>query len=215
MVGVDLVALVWQALGSVWNSTVLILPNIVAAIIIVLVGFVVGKLVGTALEEILMRTKVDDYIKVRRAEFKISHIFTLVVKWAIYLVFIQQAAAALQIGVISAFVGEVVGFIPNVLTAMVVVAAGYAVAKYIEELVSDSDFVYAHLMSRVFFFMIIYISIALALPKVGLDAMLVNSILLIVVGSVGLGFAIALGLGLKDHVAEMAEGQMRKLQRKR
>ncbi len=87
---------------------------------------------------------------------------------------------------------------------MVVVAAGYALARYIEELISDSDFVYAHLMSRVFFFMIIYIAIALALPKVGLDATLVNNILLIIVGSIGLGFAIALGLGLKDTIAELA-----------
>src|SRR3989344_4181601 len=215
MPGIDLVALVAQGLASVWNSTVTLLPNIVAAVIIVIVGFVIGKLVGTALEEILMRIKIDDYVKVKRAEFKISHIFTMVVKWVIYLVFIQQAAAALQIGVISAFVGEVVSFIPNVLTAMVVVAAGYAIGKYIEELISDSDFVYAHLMSRVFFFMIIYISMALALPKVGLDPTLVNNILLIVVGAVGFGFAIALGLGLKEHVADMAEGQMRKLQRKR
>ena len=215
MSGIDLVALVWQALGSVWNATVGVLPNAVAAIIIVLVGFVIGKLVGTALEEILMRTKVDDYVKVKKAEFKISHIFTLVVKWVIYLVFVQQAAAALQIGVVSAFVGEIVGFIPNVLTAMVVVAAGYAVAKYIEELISDSDFVYAHLMSRVFFFMIVYIAIAIALPKVGLDAALVNSILLIVVASVGLGFAIALGLGLKDHIAELAEDHISRIKRKK
>ena len=215
MPGLDLVALVYQAFGSVWNSTVGLMPNIVAAIIIVLVGLVVGRLVGTALEEILMRTKVDEYVKVKKAEFKISHVFTMVVKWVVYLVFIQQAASALQVGVISSFVGEIVGFIPNVLTAMVVVAAGYAIARYFEELISNSDFAYAHLMSRVFFFLIIYIAIALALPKVGLDADLVNNILLIVVGAVGFGFAIALGLGLKDHVWEMVEVQMDKVKRKR
>lgn len=215
MPGIDLVALVYQALASVWNSTVTLMPNIVASVIIVLVGLVIGKLVGTALEEILMRTKVDEYVKVKKAEFKISHIFTMVVKWVIYLVFIQQAASALQIGVVSSFVGEIVAFIPNVLTAMIVVAAGYAIARYIEELVSNSDFVYAHLMSRLFFFMIIYIAIALALPKVGLDASLVNNILLILVGTIGLGFAIALGLGLKDSIANMAEDQIQKIRRKK
>jgi len=215
MPGLDLVALIYQAMAHVWNSTVVLLPNVIAAIIIVLVGFVIGKLVGTALEEILMRTKIDNYVKVKKAEFKISHIFTLVVKWVIYLVFIQQAAAALQIGVISAFVGEIVGFVPSVLTAMVVVAAGYAVGRYLEELINDTDFVYRHLMSRVFFFMIIYIAIALALPKVGLDAALVNNILLIIIGTLGLGFAIALGLGLKDYIGEMARSQMERIRRRK
>ncbi len=215
MAGIDLVALVYTALASVWHSTLGVLPNIVAAIIIVLVGFVAGRIVATALEEILARTKVDEYVKVKKAEFKISHIFTLVVKWVIYLVFIQQSAAALQIGVISTFIGEIVSFVPNVLTAMVVVAAGYAVAKYIEELISNSEFTYAHLMSRVFFFMIIYIAIALALPKVGLDATLVNNILLIVVGSLGLGFAIALGLGLKEHISDLVGDQISKIRRKK
>ena len=214
MPGINLVALVYQALASIWGATISIVPNIIAAIIIVLVGFVIGKLVGTALEEILMRTKVDDYVKVKKAEFKVSHIFTVVVKWVVYLVFIQQAASALQVTVVSSFVGEIVGFIPNVLTAMVVVAAGYAIGKYVEELVSDSDFVYANLMSRVFFFMVVYIAIALALPKVGLDAQLVNSILLILVASIGLGFAIALGLGLKDYVGQMAVRQMSKIRKK-
>lgn len=213
MAGFNLAALVFQALANVWASTVLLLPNIVAAILILIVGFVAGKVVGAALEEILARTKVDDYVKVKKAEFKVSHVFTLVVKWVIYLVFVQQAASALGVTVISAFVGEVVAFIPPALTAMIVIAAGYAIARYIEGLVSESDFAYAHLMSRVFFFMIVYISIALALPKVGLDPGLVNSILLIIVASLGLGFAIALGLGLKDTIAEVAREHSRKLKR--
>ncbi|HLD19515.1 MAG TPA: hypothetical protein VJB90_05925 [Candidatus Nanoarchaeia archaeon] len=213
MAGFDLVALVFQAFANVWGSTVGILPNIVAAVLILIVGFIAGKVVGAALEEILARTKVDDYVKVKKAEFQISHVVTLIIKWVIYLVFIQQATAALGITVISAFVGEIVSFVPSALTAVIVVAAGYAVARYIEGLISDSDFQYAHLMSRVFFFMIIYIAIALALPKVGLDAGLVNSILLIIVASIGFGFAIALGLGLKDTISEVARDQSRRMKR--
>ncbi len=213
MAGFDLVALVYQALANVWGSTVGILPNIVAAVLILIVGFIAGKVVGAALEEILGRTKVDDYVKIKKAEFRISHIVTLIIKWVIYLVFIQQAASALGVTIISAFVGEIVSFIPAALTALVVVAAGYAIARYVEGLVSESDFQYAHLMSRVFFFMIVYISIALALPKVGLNAGLVNSILLIIVASVGLGFAIALGLGLKDTISEVAREQSKKYRR--
>ncbi len=210
MAGIDLVALIYTAFAHIWGSTVVVLPNIVAAIIILIVGFIAGKVIGAALEEILTRTKVDEYVKVKKAEFKISHIFTMIVKWVVYLVFVQQAAMALQVTVISSFVGEIVSFIPAALTALVVVAAGYAIGRYAEELISDSDFQYAHLMSRVVFFLVVYISIALALPKVGLDAALVNGILLVIVASIGFGFAIALGLGLKDTISEIAHAKGRK-----
>jgi hypothetical protein len=50
-----------------------------------------------------------------------------------------------------------------------------------------------------------YIAIATALPSIGIDASLINMILIILVASFGLGMAIAIGLGLKDTVAKLAK----------
>jgi hypothetical protein len=195
---------IYAAFAKIGVSTLGILPNIVAALIILVVGVVVGRLVGMAIEEILVRLKIDSYIKAKKAEFKLSHIFGMIIRWVIYLVFVQQAADALAVPIISLFVGGIVGFMPGVLKAVVVVAAGYALARYIQELIVESKAIYSGLMSQLFFFLIVYISFALALPLVGIPADLVNNILLIIVGSVGLGFAIALGLGMKDMIRQLS-----------
>lgn len=200
-----------SALNTVWLATLSVLPNLIAAIIILIIGFIVGKIVGAVVEEILLKFKVDDYVHSRKAEFKLSHIFSVVFRWVLYLVFIQQAAAALNISVISTFIGNVVVFLPGIIGAIIVIATGYALGRYIEDLIEDSAAVYAGIMSRVFFFFIVYISVAIALPLVGLDPSLVNNILLIVIGSIGVGTAIALGLGMKDTVADLSKEFGKKL----
>ena len=111
----------------------------------------------------------------------------------------------MAIPVISTFLGEIIAFLPGVIEAIIVVGVGYALARYIEGLVRDSEVAYSGISSKVFFFFILYLAIALALPNVGINATLVNSILLIIVGAGGLGGAIAVGLGAKETVGTVTK----------
>ena len=188
------------ALAPLAQATIALVPKAVAAIIILIVGFVIGKLIGAAVEEILLKARVDQYVRSKRTEIKISHIFAVILKWVIYLVFLQQAAYTLAIPIVSTFLGEIISFLPGVIEAIIMVAVGYALARYIEGLVRESEVAYSGISSKVFFFFILYLAIALALPNVGINATLVNSILLIIVGAGGLGGAIAVGLGAKETV---------------
>ena len=47
------------------------------------------------------------------------------------------------------------------------------------------------------------------------DSLLINTILLVLVASVGLGIAIAIGWGLKDSVDELAKEQVKKYRSKK
>jgi hypothetical protein len=67
----------------------------------------------------------------------------------------------------------------------------------------------------VIFFLVLYVSIALALPFVGIDPTLINWILIVIVASLGVGLAIAIGLGLKDVIADVARGYSRKFKKRR
>jgi len=152
----------YVAMAPLAQETIQLVPKVVAALIIVIVGFVVGKLIGAAVEEILLKARVDQYVRSRRTEIKISHIFAVILKWVIYLVFLQQATHTLAIPVISTFLGEIIAFLPGVIEAIIVVGVGYALARYIEGLVRDSEVAYSGISSKVFFFFILYLAIALA-----------------------------------------------------
>lgn len=192
-------------------------PRILVSIIILIIGWIIGTIVGRVTKEIIMRLKVDQYIsKGKKPMVRLSDMFSIIFSWAIYLVAITAAFSKdiWGIATLENIMTGVISFISGAIIAIIVVVVGYAIAEYIRRQVEASKMAFSELMGRVLFFLIIYIAIAIALPKVGIDASLVNNILLIIVASAGIGFAIALGLGLKETIAEMAKEYRKKLKQK-
>lgn len=189
-------------LTSLGESTIAFLPHLIGALIILLLGYLVGKVVGMVIEKICKGAMVDKHIKSKG--FKLTHLFKLAGSWIIYLVAIQAAFQYLGIMALAMFVDKIVYFIPMAVGAAIIVIVGYILGNFFEEQIKASEGKYRGLVGRIVNFFVIYVAIAMALPFIGIDAMLVNSILLIIIASVGLGFAIAMGLGLKDIVAKEA-----------
>jgi len=205
----------WDSLYVFSNTIeqiVTYIPNIIAAVLLLLVGWLIGKVLGMVTREILKRLKADVYFKFGRG-FEVSKIFGLIVSWIIYLAFIQAAVSKEVLGVptLELFVGQVLNFIPGVLEGMIIILVGYILAKYVQGQVIATKAEYSKFIGQVIFFFTIIITVALALPFVGIDPSLINNIILILVGSVGIGIAVALGLGLKDSVATLAKKYAKKI----
>jgi len=202
------------ALAQIWASTLNILPNVIAAIILLLVGWALGKVIGRVAKEVLRRLRLDKYFKFREA-FKVSEIFSIAIAWIIYLVFIKAAVGTLGIAALDEFVGNVLAFIPKILGAMIIILVGYVIAEYVQREVTKTKAEYSRIIGKVIFFFTLVISIAIALPFLQIDTTLINGIILILVGSIGLGIAIAIGLGLKDTVREMSKKYTKKYTKKK
>lgn len=192
------------------------MPNVMSAIVILVVGYVIGRMVGTVVEKIVARSKVDSHLKEKeQLSFKLSSVLGTVSKWVLYLIFLQQAAVQLNVAAISQSINEIVNFIPGVIGAVIVLIASYAIAIYVKEEIVGSKGLYQNLIGKIIFFLIVYVGIATALPLIEIDTALINNILLILMASLGLGIAIAMGLGLKDSVAELSKGYVKKTNKKR
>jgi len=198
-------------IGDILEKMVIYLIfNILPALVLLLFGWIVGKLLGKFTKGIIRRFKADRYFKFGRG-FEISNIVGIIVSWIFYLVFIQAAVNVLGIPTLVEFVGQILGFVPGLLMAMIIILVGYVLAKYVQGQVIATKAEYSEFMGRVIFFFTIIIVISLALPFVNIDPSLINNIILIFVASIGIGIAIALGLGLKDSVAKLAKKYVKKL----
>ena len=51
-----------QVLYSLWNGFINVIPGIIAALVVLIIGYYVGALVGYIVKKILIKTKVFDYI---------------------------------------------------------------------------------------------------------------------------------------------------------
>lgn len=204
------------ALTTMWVSVITSLPNVVLAVITLVVGFILGRLGGRVVREVLERADVDKYVsKKEHMNLDITGIAAIITKWVIYLAFIKQATLFLGIAAVTELFNSILLFIPGVVEAAVVIMVGYALAMYMKEQVITSKNIYSDVVGKTLFFLVVYLSIALALPFVGVNPAIVNNLLLVIVGSVGLGFAIAIGLGLRDVISEMAKDYTKKFKGRR
>jgi hypothetical protein len=186
------------------NSAISFVPNLIGAIILLVIGWILGVIVGKVSKEILRRAKIDMYIS-KKPTFKFSNIISTILSWTIYLIFIREAVNVLALPTLVEAIGIIISFLPGIIGAIIVLMVGYAVGEYVRKQIEESEITYSDIISKVVFFLVIYISIAIALPMVKIDPFLINALLLILVGTIGLGISIAIGLGLKDVIAELAK----------
>src|SRR3989338_1588317 len=87
-------SLILNPLISLWNSFVGILPGIIAAVIVLIIGYFVALGVGHAVKVLLEKAGLDSYLERSKfskevGHFHLSRILGEIVKWYIFLIFIQ------------------------------------------------------------------------------------------------------------------------------
>ena len=203
---------VMLALGQLVNSTVSILPGLIGAVIIWIGGLALAWVLSKITKEVLLRIKIDKRLNLpAKGIFSLSEILPLIIFWAVFLIGVQEGLTQLGLEVLSSLFGSVVGFLGGLIKAIVVIVIGYALTDYVSKSIRDTKKPFSDLLANSVFFLMMYITIAMALPMIGIDTTLINAILLIILGSIGLGLAIAIGLGLKDTIARLAKKYERKL----
>ncbi len=203
-----------DVLTNLTTGAVEFLPNLVSAVILLVIGLVVGKVVGRVVNEALDKMKLDYYVsETQKPVVHLSKLFSVVARWWIYLAFVAAALSREVLGItqLAIWVAEINAFIPRIIGASVILVVGYALGEYIKGHIKATKSLWGILVAKILFFFIIYVSIALALPVLGISATLVNNILLVIIGSIGLGVAIALGLGLREAVSDVSKRYVKNL----
>ncbi|MDI6806560.1 MAG: hypothetical protein QMD14_01945 [Candidatus Aenigmarchaeota archaeon] len=202
-----------DVLAGFYSSFVGFLPGLVAAIVLLIVGLIIGRIISRITKEVMIRCKVDQYVlREKKPLFRLSDVFSIIFKWSIYFLFIWAAVGTLKIPALTEIMQAIVmNFLPGLIKAVIVIVAGYLVAEYIRKQVEISKLMYSSIVGNILFWLTIYVAVAIALPLIGIDPTLVNNMLLIIFGAFGIGVGIAIGLGLKDTVAQLAAEYRKKM----
>lgn len=212
-------------LESLWQSFTGSIGNFVGFLIILVIGWIVGRVLGRVIREILVRADIDEYIKKEgHLNFEASSLFDTIARWVIYIVFLSEAVSVLSIDIVSNFLfSYVLPGIGGVVGAGIVLLLAYMVGIYFKEgLIQDEDegTHYADLSGKIVLYLSIFFGTALALDiffrlALSQPAFLLQGVIFILAGSLGVGIALSLGLGLKDVVHEMAEEYAEEFKEKR
>lgn len=127
------------------NSFMRIVPNVVAAVVIVVVGLFIAKLVKDLLVPILKALKVDVLQEKAGVQVSEGNSFSVVIANLVYalIVLVVISAALSQLGVSAIYgpanqiVSAIFGAIPAILCAILIIAIGVFIAKLVSTLLGS------------------------------------------------------------------------------
>nr|WP_299339807.1 mechanosensitive ion channel domain-containing protein [Allomuricauda sp.] len=192
------------------------LPKIIGAIIVLLIGWIVTKIILFVLGKILKLAKMDtlsDKINEMnlfgKGDFKFDIIKIVLgfVKWLLLLVFLIVAADILSWEIISTEIGNLLRYLPRLFSALALMMIGLYVGNFVKttvkKLFDSLEFSGSNVVSNLLFYIIvIFISIT-ALNQAGIDTTIITNNITMILGAFLLAFAIGLGLGSRDVITDM------------
>jgi len=113
-------------------------PKILAAFLVLLLGLIAGKLVGSIIARILESLKINKVIGetpmgdwIRSTGMNVNEFLSAFVRWFIYLIFIMTAVNILDIDVFSQFLQRTVNYMPNFIAGILILVVGLTAADIV------------------------------------------------------------------------------------
>ena len=203
--------LILDPLYTLWISFIGILPGIIAAVLILILGYCVAFLIGHGIRAGLDKIGLNRQIQKAHLTRAVGHtdvpaLVGEVVKWFIFIIFLQVAADVLNLGSLSGILNTFVMWLPNVLVAVVILFAGLALAHYVEIKMKEySRMKGTAVAAGILKIVILFLVIVIGLKQIGIDVGVLENAFLLILGALALGVALALGIGLGLGLRKNAE----------
>lgn len=208
-----------QALLEMKNDFATFIPNLMLALVLLFLGYAAAKLVSKlvttsfdklGLNNLLEKAGVTGVLERAGIKAAPGAFIGKLLFWLTMLFAIKLAASRAQIEDISNIIVAIINFMPNAITAALIMLIGFIVADVIKNTVhsalESAGLDYANTLSKIVFGFIFVLVLTVALAKINIQTELLNATVKIILASLGLALAIALGLGLKEMARSVVSG---------
>jgi len=202
-----------------WYATILTyVPSILGALIVLLIGWIVGRLLGKAVRILLDKISEQHIVEqvadqgsfagsVKNAGITVGYIGDIAVRIFVYLIAILAAVDILNMDYMSKLMTVIVEYIPHVVAFVIILIAGFLLSDYFIDFLGkyyakqDIQLITPVLfLLRIFLYFVIAV---LALSQLMLDLTIIYTFVTPIAWGIGLGLgaaiAIIVGFGLKNR----------------
>lgn len=133
---------------SLWYGIVAYIPNIIVAVVIFVIGWVIGSALCKVVEQVFKSLKIDAALKntglndvVERAGFTFNsgYFIGMLVQWFVIVGFLVASLDVLGLAQVNAFLKDVVlSYLPQVIVAALFILVGAIVAEVARDLVTGA-----------------------------------------------------------------------------
>ena len=204
---------------NLWMGIVSFVPNLVIAIIIVIIGWLIGALFGRAIWQVFRSIKLDEALRragfegfLRRGGLSLDSGAFIggLVKWFIIVVFLVAAFDVLGLTEVNLFLQQVViAYLPRVIVAALVLLASGVIGDIAERVVvtaaRTAEIKSAHFAGAIAKWAVWVFGILVALSQLGIAAAFSQTLFTGVVIAISLALGLSFGLGGQDAAGRFLE----------
>jgi hypothetical protein len=204
------------SLTSFWTQLAAFIPQLLAALVLLFLGWILANIVRSAVSKVLDTLKFDElgkktgieaFMRQGNIDLTLSRLIANLIYWIILLVVIVTVANSLGLTTVAELFNKVVFYLPNIIVAVLVLVFGVLVARFINRLVfaylNNMGVDGALTLSTLAEYAVIIFVVFVALEQLQIGTHLLISAFQIGFGAVGLALALAFGLGGKDWAASV------------
>lgn len=216
----DIISMVTSPLNATISTVADIIPYVIAAIIILLVGWIAGRFLGKVGSVIVQKTGIEKSFEstpigknFSDSSYSLSQLTDYVIRIVVYLLAIMSAADTLQIQSLQSIIAGIVAFIPHIIAFILILFIGLLLVDYFADFMgrmgkaSDIELINPLIVVLRIFLYFIVIVLAITQLNINLDIIYAFIIPLSWGISLGVGGAIILffGWGLRDKSPELLD----------
>ncbi len=208
----------FDASGEFWTTVSGYLPDLIAAIVLLIMALVVAKLVQSLVVKGLTMVGVNKLTKNKRvsntlklAEVNVDFIDLAgrILFWVVMIIFALTIADVLGLTAMRDVIREILGYLPNVLAAVIVLTITVAGARLLQDLIAAAlvrmQVDYARPISSVAFYVLVIFGTLMAVNQLGFDTTILTANITVIVAGIMLALALAFGLGGRDVAGRIVE----------
>lgn len=208
----QLVEEIREILTNLWDFLLELIPKLILGLIVLFIGYLIARLIRTMVSRFIgyLDRIINKNLSGRQLQVNLSSSRSFIAKaffWIIIFFFITLFTEILGLPVITSWLAGLGDYLPNILVGLVVIFFGIIFSRLAFDLIKSRNFkskIYSSMvLGKVIRYIILVISIVIAIDQVGVDISFLTSLTYILLASLLLGASVAFGLGAKTAVSNI------------
>lgn len=203
---------------QVWIKFAGFMPSLLGAVIVFIVGLVVAAGLGALVEKVIGILKVDSVVSklgveeyVERAGLRLNsgRFLGQIVYWFFVIVALLVTTNILGLPDIGLFLMGILGYIPNVVVAVIIMLSAVVIGNFLKRVVRASvmsaKLHAANVLGTITWYSVIVFGLTSALAQLNVDVTILNTLITGIIAMLAIAGGIAFGLGGKEYASHLIE----------
>lgn len=200
------------------QEVIIFLPKILTALLILIVGAGLARLLrrgvvkffeSIKVSKAIQNTPVELFLKNAELSTRLEVIIGSVIYWLLMLVVIHTAVSVLGLISLSFILERILAYLPHIISAILILFIGIVISGIVESLVKGSirsiDGRSARLLGKISSYLVLVLTVMVAISELGIASEFMMILFMGFIGSIALGLGLALGLGGQHLVKKLLD----------